>query len=175
MKKVSLPLTPEAIKDLKMGDEVLLTGKIYTGRDQAHLRFVQALDRGDKLPIDIKDQTIYYVGPTPERPGTPIGAAGPTTSSRMDPFAPRLIEVGLRGIIGKGPRNKAVIDAIVKFGAVYFIAIGGAGAYLAKRINSLKVVAYEELGPESVKELTIVDFPVIVAIDSRGNDIFKQS
>lgn len=172
MKKINLPLDEKTIASLKTGEEILLSGKILTGRDQAHLRFVQTLEKGQKLPVDMVNQVIYYVGPTPAKPGQPIGSAGPTTSSRMDKFTPKLLEAGLRGMIGKGPRNQQVIDAIKKHKAVYFVCVGGAGAYLSKRIKSLKVIAYDDLGPESVKELTIEDFPVTVAIDSQGNNIF---
>jgi fumarate hydratase subunit beta len=174
IKKIRLPLDDKDIASLKTGEQVLLTGPVFTGRDQAHLRFTQTLDKGEQLPVDLKGHTIYYVGPTPAKPGDPIGSAGPTTSGRMDRFTPKMLAYGLKGIIGKGPRRPEVIEAIKKHKAVYFVAIGGAGAVLAKRIRKCEEVAYQDLGPESVKRLEVEEFPVIVAVDSEGNDIFKQ-
>ncbi len=159
---------------LRVGDRVNLSGVVYTSRDAAHKRITESLDKGIPLPYPIKDSVIYYVGPTPTPLDLPIGSCGPTTSSRMDNFAPRLLDSGLSAMIGKGPRNKNVCDAIVRNHAVYFCAIGGAGALLAKSVEQCEVVAYEDLGCESVKKLTIKDLPLIVAIDSEGNNIFKK-
>ncbi|RKZ22486.1 Fe-S-containing hydro-lyase [bacterium] len=174
MKKIQTPLTDEVIESLRAGDQVLLTGIVYTARDAAHKRFMEALDRGEELPIPIKGQVIYYVGPAPAKPGMPIGSAGPTTSGRMDPYAPRLIELGLKGMIGKGPRKEPVIEAMKKYKAVYFTAVGGAGAIIARSIKSSKVVAYEDLGPEAVRELYVEDLPLIVSIDAWGGDLHKE-
>ncbi len=172
--KVTTPLTDEVVEKLKIGDTVLITGVIYTGRDAAHKRMVEALDRGEELPFDVKGQVIYFVGPSPAKPGNPIGSAGPTTSYRMDPYSPRLIELGLKGMIGKGGRAKEVIDACVKHKCVYFGAVGGAGALLAKRVKKAEVIAYDDLGPEAVRRLEVEDFPVIVVNDVRGNDLEKE-
>jgi len=172
--KVTTPLTDEVVESLKIGDTVLITGVIYTGRDAAHKRMVEALDRGEDLPFDVKGQVIYFVGPSPAKPGQPIGSAGPTTSYRMDPYSPRLIELGLKGMIGKGGRAKEVIDACVKYKCVYFGAVGGAGALLAKRVKKAEVIAYDDLGPEAVRRLEVEDFPVIVVNDVRGNDLEKE-
>lgn len=172
--RLHTPLSAADVERLKAGDRVLLTGKIYTARDTAHKRLVERLDEGRDLPIPLEGQVIYYCGPAPPRPGRPIGSAGPTTSYRMDPYAPRLIELGLKGMIGKGKRSPSVIDAIKKFGAVYFGATGGAGALLAKKIKSSRVVAYEDLGPEAIRELEVEDFPVVVINDVRGNDLYDQ-
>ncbi len=172
-KRVSVPLTEEAARSLSAGDRVLLTGILYTGRDAAHKRLSEMMDRGEKLPMDIRGQVIYYVGPCPAKPGAAIGSAGPTTSGRMDAYAPRLLDAGLKGMIGKGLRNKAVTDSIVKNGAVYFAAIGGAGALLAKTIQEAEVVAFEDLGPEAVYRLRVEDFPVTVVIDSKGADLYR--
>lgn len=172
MKKVILPLNYEIIDKLRIGDEVLLSGKIYTARDSAHKRFIQILNKNKKLPLDLRWQTIYYAGPTPAGHGKIIGSCGPTTSSRMDSFTTKLLSCGLKGMIGKGKRSDEVRDAIKKYKAVYFVAIGGAGAYLSERIKKSKVILYEDLGAEAVFELTVTDFPVIVGIDSRGNDIY---
>ena len=171
-KKISLPLTEEIISDLKAGDYVYLTGTIYTARDAAHKRIDEALNNGVALPIDIKGQTIYYMGPSPAREGRPIGSAGPTTASRMDKYAPRLLDLGLKGMIGKGRRSDAVRDAIVRNGAVYFAAVGGAGALLSKAIVSSEVVAYDDLGTEAIRKLEVVNFPVIVVIDKNGNNLY---
>ena len=173
VKKVTLPLNYEIIDQLRIGDEVLLNGKIYTARDEAHNRFIKLLNKNKKLPIDLRWQVIYYAGPTPAIPGRIIGSCGPTTSSRMDPFTPKILSCGLKGMIGKGKRSEEVKEAIKKYRAVYFVAIGGAGAYLSERIKKAKVVLYEDLGPEAVFELEVEDFPVIVGIDSSGNDIYS--
>ncbi len=171
--RITLPLTEQTARSLKAGDSVLLTGVIYTGRDAAHKRMVEALDRGEELPTDLTDQIIYYVGPTPAKPGQPIGSAGPTTSGRMDAYTPRVIEQGLRGMIGKGFRSPEVVEAMKKHGAVYFVAIGGAAALIAKSIKSYEVVAYEELGTEAHAKLVVEDFPAIVAIDSEGCNFYE--
>ena len=173
-KKVNLPLSEEVLKDLRAGDNVLLNGTIYVGRDAAHKRMVEALDRGKKLPFDIKGQTIYFMGPTPARPGKPIGAAGPTTSGRMDSYSPRLIAEGLKGMIGKGMRSTAVKEAMKQHKAVYFGAIGGAGALASKSIKKAEVVAYEELGAEALRRLKVSDFPVTVVNDTYGGDLYEE-
>jgi fumarate hydratase subunit beta len=173
-KRVKLPLTDEAIKDLHAGDNVLLTGVLYVARDAAHKRLVETLDHGQPLPFDIKGQTVYYMGPSPAKPGQVIGAAGPTTSGRMDSFSPRLMEVGLKGMIGKGNRSQAVKDAIKKNKAVYFAAIGGAGALISRVIKKSEVVAYEELGAEAIRKLEVEDFPVTVINDIYGNDLYQE-
>ncbi len=169
MKKVvNAPLTKEVAKELKVGECVLITGTIYTARDAAHKRMVEALERGEELPFDINNAVIYYAGPTPAKDGAPIGSVGPTTSYRMDAYAPKIIEKGLTGMIGKGERTEPVTDAMKKHCAVYFAAIGGAGAYLAKCVKAAEVVAYEDLGTEAVRKLTVENFPVIVSIDCNG-------
>ena len=173
-KKITLPLNEETLKDLSAGDDVLLTGTIYVGRDAAHKRMIEALDRRQKLPFDIKGQTIYFMGPTPARPGKPIGAAGPTTSGRMDSYSPRLIAEGLKGMIGKGMRSTAVIEAMKQHKAVYFGAIGGAGALASKSIKKAEVVAYEELGAEALRRLEVTDFPVTVVNDAYGGDLYQE-
>jgi len=173
-KKVNLPLTDEIIKNLRAGDNVLLNGVIYVGRDAAHKRIVAALDEGKPLPFDIKGQTIYYMGPSPARPGHVIGAAGPTTSGRMDSYSPRLMAEGLKGMIGKGMRSPEVKDAIKKYGAVYFAAIGGAGALISRSIKKADVIAYEELGAEAVRRLEVEDFPVTVINDIYGGDLYQE-
>jgi len=170
---LTTPLSDETISELKSGDIVYLNGTIYTARDAAHKRLVDLLDAGKELPFNIKGAVIYFVGPTPPKPGDPIGSAGPTTSYRMDSYSPRLIAEGLKGMIGKGKRNKDVTDACQKHKAVYFGATGGAGALLGKQIKSAKVIAYEELGPEAVRELEVIDFPVTVINDSYGEDLYK--
>jgi len=171
-KTVHTPLTGETVRELKSGDRVLLNGTIYTGRDAAHKRLVEMLDKGENLPMDLKGQVIYYVGPCPAKPGAVIGSAGPTTSGRMDAYTPALLERGLKGMIGKGIRNQRVIDAIVKHGAVYLGAIGGAGALLAEAIKEAEVLAFEDLGPEAIYRLRVENFPVTVIIDSQGNDLY---
>jgi len=173
-KKVTLPLTDEILQDLKAGDNLLLTGVIYAARDAAHKRMVEALDQGKPLPFDIKGATIYYMGPTPARPGRVIGSAGPTTSGRMDAYTPRLIAEGLKGMIGKGPRSKEVKDAMVKHKAVYLGAIGGAGAIISRSIKKAEVIAYEELGAEALRRLVVEDFPVTVINDIYGGDLYEE-
>jgi fumarate hydratase subunit beta len=173
-KKINLPLNDEILKDLKAGDNLLLTGVIYVARDAAHKRMVEALDQGKPLPFDIKGATIYYMGPTPARPGKVIGSAGPTTSGRMDAYAPRLIAQGLKGMIGKGLRAQAVKDAMLKHKAVYLGAIGGAGAIISKSIKKSQVIAYEDLGAEAVLRLEVQDFPVTVVNDIYGGDLYEQ-
>lgn len=172
IKKIATPLTADVIKSLKSGDRVLLSGKIYTARDAAHKRLVELLDKGGKLPFDINGQVIYYVGPAPAKPGYVIGSAGPTTSYRMDAYTPKLLSIGLRGMIGKGIRNDEVKKAIRKYKAVYFAAIGGLGALLSKKIKSAKVIAYDDLGPEAIREIEVEDFPLIVINDCSGNDLY---
>ena len=174
MKRVSTPLTDKVVMDLEAGDEVTISGVIYAARDAAHKRMVDLLKKGEPLPFDIRGQVIYYAGPTPTRPGEVIGSAGPTTSYRMDPYAPLLIEHGLKGMIGKGQRTEPVVEAMKKYRAVYFAAVGGAGALIARAVRSNKIVAYEELGPEAVRMLEVVDFPVIVAQDCYGGDLFVE-
>ncbi|MCX8030379.1 MAG: Fe-S-containing hydro-lyase [Thermodesulfovibrionales bacterium] len=173
-KKITTPLTDEAIRDLKAGDLVYISGFIYTARDAAHKRLVELLKESKELPFDIKGAVIYYVGPTPPKPSRIIGSAGPTTSSRMDAYAPLLIEKGLKGMIGKGGRSPMVKESMVKYGAVYFIATGGAGALLSKHIKSSEVIAYEDLGPEAIRKLYVEDFPAIVANDIYGNDLIEE-
>jgi fumarate hydratase subunit beta len=172
--RLKTPLSDADVEKLKIGDKVLLNGVIYTGRDAAHKRLFDLLMQGKPLPIDLKGQVIYYVGPAPAKPGRPIGSAGPTTSGRMDAYSPKLIEAGLKGMIGKGMRKKEVIEAMKKYKAVYFAATGGAGALLAKAIRKAEVVAYEDLGPEAISRLEVVDFPVTVVNDTRGNDLYAE-
>lgn len=172
-KKISTPLTYDKIKQLKAGDSVLLTGVIYTARDAAHKRLVDLLDKGESMPIDVKDSIIYYVGPSPAKPGQAIGSAGPTTSYRMDAYAPRLLDLGLRGMIGKGLRSKEVIESMKKNGSVYFGAIGGAAALMGKSIKKAELVAYEDLGSEAIRRLEVVDLPVVVVIDAEGNNLYE--
>ncbi len=174
IKKISTPLTDQVIKELKVGDIVSLTGYIYTARDAAHKRLVELIKEGKELPFDIKGAVIYYVGPTPAPPGKVIGSAGPTTSGRMDAYAPLLIEKGLKGMIGKGKRSKEVVDAIKKYGAIYFAATGGAAALISKKIKSVELVAYEDLGPEAVRRLYVEDFPIIVVNDLEGRDLYEE-
>jgi fumarate hydratase subunit beta len=170
--RLTAPLSEAAVRDLRIGDEVLLSGTIYTGRDAAHKRMIEALDRGETLPFPIEGAVIYYVGPTPAKPGQVIGSAGPTTSGRMDAYAPRLIALGLRAMIGKGQRLAPVVEACVTHGCAYLAATGGAGALLARTIQAAEVVAYDDLGPEAVRRLTVVDFPCIVALDTTGADLY---
>lgn len=174
-KHISVPLTDEAAGLLRAGDYVYLTGVIYTARDAAHKRMYEALEQGKKLPFDMKNNVIYYMGPSPAREGRPIGSAGPTTASRMDKYAPALLELGLKGMIGKGKRNQAVKDAVVRNGAVYFAAVGGAGALLSKSIISSEVIAYDDLGTEAIRKLEVRDFPVIVVMDAEGNDLYATA
>lgn len=172
---ITLPLTEENTKDLKAGDYVYLSGIIYTARDAAHKRMDETLNDGKPLPIELKDNTIYYMGPSPAREGRPIGSAGPTTASRMDKYAPRLLDLGLRGMIGKGRRSEAVKEAIIRNHSVYFAAVGGAGALLSKAILSSEVVAYDDLGTEAIRRLEVKDFPVIVVIDREGNNLYDMA
>jgi fumarate hydratase subunit beta len=172
--KLTTPLTDEVLAQLHAGDKVTITGVIYVGRDAAHKRMVDALDAGDPLPFDPQGQVIYYMGPAPAKPGEPIGAAGPTTSCRMDPYAPRMMEAGLKGMIGKGNRTQAVRDAMAQYKAVYLGAIGGAGALIAKTIRKSDVVAYDELGAEALRRLEVVDFPAIVINDIYGGDAYED-
>ena len=174
MKKIKLPLTKTIINNLRAGDEVLLSGKIYTARDAAHKRLCASIKKKGKLPIDLKNNIIYYCGPTPAMRPKPIGSCGPTTSKRMDSFTPLLLSKGLAATIGKGSRSKEVKLAIKKYNGIYFTAIGGAAAYFAKRVKKAKLIAYKELGPEAIYEFIVEDFPVMVAIDSKGTDIFKR-
>ena len=171
---IQSPLDAETVKDLKAGDQVFITGVIYTARDAAHKRIVEALDKAEKLPLDLANQTIYYMGPSPARPGQPIGSAGPTTSGRMDSYAPRLMAAGLKGMIGKGNRSQAVKDAMKEYKAVYFAAIGGAGALISKSIKKAEVIAYEELGAEAIRRLEVENFPATVINDSYGGDLYEQ-
>jgi fumarate hydratase subunit beta len=173
-KRIALPLTDEAVADLRAGDDVLLTGTMYVGRDSAHKRIVEALDQGKPLPFDIKGQTIYYMGPSPAKPGHAIGSAGPTTSGRMDGYSPRLMAEGLRGMVGKGMRSAAVKEAMKQHRAVYFAAIGGAGALISKAIKKSDIIAYEELGAEALLRIEVADFPVIVINDIYGGDLYEE-
>ena len=167
--------TEEITADLKAGDYVYITGTLYVARDAAHKRMMEVLDEGKELPIDIKDCTIYYMGPSPAREGRPIGSAGPTTASRMDKYAPRLLDLGEKAMIGKGKRTKEVIDAVIRNKAVYFAAIGGAGALLSKCIKKSEIVCYEDLGAEAIRKIEVEDFPVIVVIDSEGNNLYETA
>ena len=171
--QISAPLDKKTISQLKAGDMVYISGTIYTARDAAHKRMAQALAEGQKLPLDVRGNVIYYMGPSPAREGRPIGSAGPTTASRMDRYAPDLLDLGLSGMIGKGKRSQPVIDAMVRNGAVYFAAIGGAGALLSKAIVSSEVIAYEDLGTEAIRRLEVRDFPAIVVINSDGNNLYE--
>ncbi len=173
IKHITTPLTQEKLKDLKSGDSVLISGTMYTGRDAAHQRLVDAINNGEPLPFDPKDAIIYYVGPAPTKPGNVIGSAGPTTSYRMDDLTVPLLELGLTGMIGKGLRSKTVVDSMKKNGAIYFAAIGGAGALISKSIKECEIIAFEDLGPEAVRKLTVVDFPAVVVIDSEGNNLYE--
>ena len=173
-KHITTPLTENKIKDLKTGDFVYITGTIYTARDAAHKRMDETLDKNEELPGELKDNIIYYLGPSPAREGKVIGSAGPTTSSRMDKYTPRLLDRGLKGMIGKGKRSKEVIEAIKRNHAVYFAAIGGAGALLSKCIKEAKVLAYDDLGTEAIRELRVEELPVIVVIDSNGNNLYDE-
>ena len=172
---LTVPLSDEDARSLKSGDYVYFTGTIYTARDAAHKRMQEALDAGKPLPIDMKNNVIYYMGPSPAREGRPIGSAGPTTASRMDKYAPALLDLGLKGMIGKGKRSQAVKDAIIRNGAVYFAAVGGAGALLSKSILSSEMVAYDDLGTEAIRKLKVKDFPVIVVIDCDGNNLYETA
>lgn len=175
MRRLKLPLSDVDISDLKAGEQLFLSGIVYTARDAAHKRMVEALEKREPLPIDIKGQVVYYVGPTPAKPGQVIGSAGPTTSSRMDVYTPKLLEYGLKGMIGKGKRSEDVREAIIKYKAVYFAAAGGAGALLSKRVKKAEVVAYEDLGTEAIYRLEVEDFPVIVVNDIYGTDLYEEA
>lgn len=174
-KHITTPITEETVLDLHSGDYVYITGTIYVARDAAHKRMIEALDRGEELPIPLKDTTIYYMGPSPARQGYPIGSAGPTTATRMDKYAPSLLDLGQRAMIGKGKRSAEVIDAIVRNKAVYFAAVGGAGALLSKCIKKSDVICYEDLGAEAIRRIEVEDFPVIVVIDSEGNNLYEDA
>jgi len=174
-KHIKVPFTGGEAASLCAGDYVYLTGVIYTARDAAHKRMSEALERGEELPLDMKGNVIYYMGPSPARSGRPIGSAGPTTASRMDKYAPALLDLGLKGMIGKGKRNQEVKEAIVRNGAVYFAAVGGAGALLSRSITASQVVAYDDLGTEAVRRLEVRDFPVIVVMDARGNNLYETA
>ncbi|MBN2379748.1 Fe-S-containing hydro-lyase [candidate division WOR-3 bacterium] len=173
-KKITAPFADEVVKELKMGDGVLMSGVIYTARDAAHKKLVELINEGKELPFDMQGAVIYYVGPSPAPPGYAIGSAGPTTSYRMDPYAPLLIEHGMKGMIGKGQRNQAVLDAMQKYGAVYFAATGGTAALIARSIKKAEVIAYPELGAEAIRRLEVEDFPCIVANDAHGGNLFAE-
>ncbi len=172
---IKAPISDEDARSLCAGDYVYITGTIYTARDAAHKRMYEVLEKNEKLPIDMQNNVIYYMGPSPARRGRAIGSAGPTTASRMDKYAPALLDLGLKGMIGKGKRSQAVKDAIVRNGAVYFAAVGGAGALLSQRITKSKIIAYDDLGTEAIRELEVENFPVIVVIDSKGNDLYETA
>ena len=174
-RRIQAPLCSEIVKELRAGDYVYITGTIYTARDAAHKRMKEALDRGEALPMELKDNIIYYMGPSPAREGRPIGSAGPTTASRMDKYAPELLDLGLKGMIGKGKRTEEVKAAIIRNQAVYFAAVGGAGALLSKKILSSEVIAYDDLGAEAIRKLQVENFPVIVVIDSEGNNLYETA
>ena len=172
---IQVPISKEDAKSLQAGDYVYLTGTIYSARDAAHKRMQETMDEGKNLPLEIKGTVIYYMGPSPAREGRPIGSAGPTTSSRMDKYAPKLLDMGLGAMIGKGKRSQAVLDAIVRNKAVYFAAIGGAGALLSKCITSSEVIAYDDLGAEAIRKMEVKDFPVVVVVDSEGNNLYETA
>ena len=172
---ITAPINKETARSLHAGDYVYITGTMYTARDAAHKRMYEILQKGGELPVDWKDQVIYYMGPSPAREGRPIGSAGPTTASRMDKYAPQLLDLGLGAMVGKGKRSQAVIDAIVRNGSVYFAAVGGAGALLSKCITSAEVVAYDDLGTEAIRKLTVENFPAIVVSDSEGNNLYETA
>lgn len=173
IKHITTPLTADTVKNLRAGDVVRITGPVYTARDAAHKRMTEALAAGKPLPFDITGQAVYYVGPSPTKPGEVVGSAGPTTSGRMDKYTPTLIEKGMRGMIGKGSRSKEVIEACVKYGAVYFVAVGGAAAVISQSIKGEEMIAYEDLGPEAIRRYEVENFPAIVCIDAEGNDFYK--
>ncbi|HCU04773.1 MAG: fumarate hydratase [Gammaproteobacteria bacterium GWE2_42_36] len=172
MKNITTPLTDEIIQTLKAGDEILLSGVIYTARDVAHKRLCDLIEKGEKLPVELAGQILYFTGPTPAQPGHPVGSAGPTTSTRMDAFSPTLMAHGLKGMIGKGNRSIEVIDAMKQHHAVYFAATGGAGALIAQHIKTSEIVCFDDLGPEAIRKMTVEDFPLVVAIDIKGNNLF---
>jgi fumarate hydratase subunit beta len=171
---LTTPLTPADIQPLRSGHRVTISGSVYTARDAAHRRLLELIENKRALPIPLEGQVIYYVGPSPAPPGRIIGAAGPTTSYRMDPYTPKLLEMGLKGMIGKGKRSQEVVDAMVQYGAVYFAAIGGAGALMAKAVKEVRIVAYEELGPEAIRHLTVEKLPAVVVNDIHGNDLYAE-
>lgn len=173
-KQVVTPLTDDVVRSLKCGDMVNVSGVIYTGRDAAHKIMVEMIEKGEQLPVDFQGQVIYYAGPTPAKPGRVIGSCGPTTSGRMDAYSPAMMEQGLKGMIGKGPRSKEVVDAMVKNNVVYFAAIGGAAALIADSVKECEVVAFDDLGPEAIRRLRVENYPCIVAIDSAGNNLYEQ-
>lgn len=173
-KKIKLPMNDEIIQSLHAGDMVYLTGIVYSARDAAHKRMIETLEEKQELPFDIKGSIIYYLGPTPAREGQVIGSAGPTTSSRMDKYTPALLDIGLKGMIGKGKRSKAVIESMIRNKAVYFAAVGGAGALLSRQIKQSRVIAYDDLGTEAIREMYVEDFPVIVVIDCQGNNLYER-
>lgn len=172
---IKVPLSAQTASSLRAGDYVYLTGTIYTARDAAHKRMSDAIEQGKQLPLDLKDSVIYYMGPSPAREGRPIGSAGPTTASRMDKYAPALLDLGLRGMIGKGRRHQAVKDAVVRNEAVYFAAVGGAGALLSRSIVASEIIAYADLGTEAIRKLQVEDFPAIVVMDAKGNDLYETA
>lgn len=172
---INTPITEEITRDLKAGDYVYISGYIYVARDAAHKRMIETLKRGENLPINITDSTIYYMGPSPAREGRPIGSAGPTTASRMDKYAPTLLDLGQKAMIGKGKRSKEVVDAMIRNHAVYFAAVGGAGALLSKCITESEVICYEDLGAEAIRKIKVENFPVIVVIDSEGNNLYETA
>ncbi len=172
---IKAPISAEDAKSLRSGDYVYITGTIYTARDAAHKRMAEALAAGESLPVNMEGNIIYYMGPSPAREGRPIGSAGPTTASRMDKYAPDLLDMGLRGMIGKGKRSQSVLDAVVRNGAVYFAAVGGAGALLSQRIKASEVIAYDDLGTEAIRKLEVENFPVIVVADSEGNNLYETA
>lgn len=172
-KKIETPLTIDKVKDLNAGDIVLLSGEIFTARDAAHKRLIELVDKNEKLPLELQDAIIYYVGPTPPKPGEVIGSAGPTTSYRMDSYTPKLLDLGLKGMIGKGLRGKEVIDSMIKNRCIYFGAIGGAAALMAKCIKKSELIAYEDLGAEAIRKLWVEDMPLVVVIDSHGNNLYQ--
>lgn len=174
-KHINVPLDDATAISLEAGDYVYLTGTIYTARDAAHKRMFEALEKGEPLPLEMKNNVIYYMGPSPARTGRPIGSAGPTTASRMDKYAPALLDLGLKGMVGKGKRTEEVKEAVVRNGAVYFAAVGGAGALLSRSILSSQVIAYDDLGTEAIRRLEVKDFPVIVVMDARGNDLYETA
>ena len=174
-RNITAPMNDEIARELKSGDYVYITGTIYTARDAAHKRMAEALQKGESLPIEMNNNIIYYMGPSPAREGRPIGSAGPTTASRMDKYAPDLLDLGLKGMIGKGKRSQAVKDAIMRNGSVYFAAVGGAGAILSKCIKKSEIIAYDDLGTEAIRKLYVENFPAIVVIDSEGNNLYETA
>ena len=173
-KKITAPLSEDEVRDLKAGDYVYITGTIYTARDAAHKRMYEAIEQGTPLPMQLENNIIYYMGPSPAREGRPIGSAGPTTASRMDKYTPKMLDLGLKGMIGKGKRSEAVREAIIRNHAVYFAAVGGAGALLSKSIQKSEVIAYDDLGTEAIRKLEVEQFPAIVVIDSEGNNLYEM-